>query len=94
MAEQESHQVRLWTKAVRASLHRIVSEKQPIDIEEIYTEIEKDPACTPWRKHYWQSSKWAVQAEWKHKVRTYLQAREGGKKQYTYEKGVGWRLVK
>ena len=94
MPETESHQLRLMTKAVRAALHRIVSERQPIDIEAIYEEIEKDPSCTPWRKHYWQSSKWAVQAEWKHKIRTYLQARDGGKKVYAYEKDKGWVVVK
>jgi len=91
--ELNAHQLRLLTKRVRERLHKIVEEKQPVDIEEIYMEIEKDAECTPWRKHYWESSKWAVQAEWKHKVRTYLQARDKGRKIFKFEKGSGWSLV-
>jgi predicted secreted protein len=88
----DAHQLRLLTKKVRDALQRIVTEKQPIDIEDIYLEIERDDTCTPWRKHYWQSSKWAVQAEWKHKIRTYLQARDKGRKLFKYVKGEGWKL--
>ena len=56
-------------------------------------EIEKDPECTAWRKHFWKSSKWAVQAEWKHKIRTYLQTRVNGKKIYKLERDKGWVLA-
>ena len=90
----DPHQLRLLTKKVRERLHQIVVQNQPVDIETIYMEIEKDAECTPWRKHYWESSKWAVQAEWKHKIRTYLQARDKGKKLYAFDKVKGWSVAK
>ncbi len=86
------HQLRLLTKTVRSKLHEIVATRGPIDIEEIYQEIEANPACAPWRKHFWESSKWAVQSEWKHKIRTQLQTRDKGKKLYAFTKGEGWRV--
>ncbi len=88
----DAHSLRILTKRVRDRLHRIISERQPVSIEEIYSEIERDSDCAPWRKHYWESSKWAVQSEWKHKIRTYLQARDKGKKLYVYERDMGWKL--
>jgi hypothetical protein len=88
-----SHELRILTKAVRMKLHEIVSDQAPVDIETIYEEIGRDPDCAQWRKHYWESSKWGIQSEWKHKIRTYLQARDKGKKLYVFKKGEGWSLV-
>jgi hypothetical protein len=92
-AQLDPHKLRIITREVREKLHEIIEQRQPISIEDIYLEIERDDKCAPWRRHYWESSKWAVQSEWKHKIRTYLQARDKGKKLYVFEKGVGWRLV-
>lgn len=99
MTELDAHQLRLATKNVKAVLHRLVAERGPIDIDSIYEAIERDPTCTAWRRHFWESCphtgpKGAVQAEWKHKIRTFLQSREKGKKIYAFDKSKGWRVLK
>lgn len=88
-----AHELKILTKKVRAILHDIIVENEPISIEEVYERIERSDECAPWRRHYWESSKWAVQSEWKHKIRTYLQARDRGKKIYIFVKGKGWMRV-